>query len=721
MTGLKDALRFAIQTLQDSKDQALDYAASLIHSAMTDASSPFRFAPDALQVALLEGNTEVGGLKDSVILTMKGSRLIEGEIDLGFDLSGFDISNLDALKSLLGLSQPDLLSITALDGSLLRYAVSVDLDVAVELDANATVKFVKQDLSNGNYLDLADETVAPLSIRALADLGPTDISFAIDAGSLGKFGLVAEDSRFVFGKDSSTTPDLTKSLADQLRSKGAQLDFTVTDTAGTQSIGTNTVGGFGMGLALSRAFGETLQPISEFSAARISGDLLQRSATDIANGLTLPEVNIDFFEVPDDLNLRSLLMPQLDDFASFGMSDLINMVDTAYSWVFGVDYPYNYTGASIVTPALSAISSPSGSDLTAELPFVGQTINDLLPLNQIFTSVHLALETADQVVNNPGGTIQEALLTIEKEVNKAIAKVSGWDSPPVFSINFSTLSGNVWTSGIPHRALEIALDFDNAAVEESALSLDLIEALGLTGQLDGEFGLNSDLSAQLSTGVGISGKLVFGGALSEDASLQSLGSLQGASTLLDPILYIGAASNLALSFGAEASNVDVTLGFDIDGTPLNASITDGFIGLTNEAGDADASLTFTLTSDDNPEQSFFLLDNGGFKAAAGAVTNVGTTSASSSSTLARLTLDSAIAPGSSTQIVDVTWADDIANTPTATNADYLALGASRVGIVVSGASQFLVQETGIPSGQTSALSEGDTLQRVVSGATFRRI
>ena len=223
-----------------------------------------------------------------------------------------------------------------------------------------------------------------------------------------------------------TTPDLTKSLADQLRSKGAQLDFTVTDTAGTQSIGTNTVGGFGMGLALSRAFGEALQPISEFSAARISGDLLQRSATDIANGLTLPEVNIDFFEVPDDLNLRSLLMPQLDDFASFGMSDLINMVDTAYSWVFGVDYPYDYTGAAIVTPALSAISSPSGSDLTAELPFVGQTINELLPLNQIFTSVHLALETADQVVNNPGGTIQEALLTIEKEVNKAIAKVSGW-------------------------------------------------------------------------------------------------------------------------------------------------------------------------------------------------------------------------------------------------------------------------------------------------------
>ena len=144
------------------KRPALDYAASLIHSAMTDASSPFRFAPDALQVALLEGNTEVGGLKDSVILTMKGSRLIEGEIDLGFDLSGFDISNLDALKSLLGLSQPDLLSITALDGSLLRYAVSVDLDVAVELDANATVKFVKQDLSNGNYVDLADETVAPL-------------------------------------------------------------------------------------------------------------------------------------------------------------------------------------------------------------------------------------------------------------------------------------------------------------------------------------------------------------------------------------------------------------------------------------------------------------------------------------------------------------------------------------------------------------------------------
>ena len=38
--------------------------------------------------------------------------------------------------------------------------------------------------------------------------------------------------------------------------------------------------------------------------------------------------------------------------------------------------------------------------------------------------------------------------------------------------------------------------------------------------------------------------------------------------------------------------------------------------------------------------------------------------------------------------------------------------------MVSGASQFLVQETGIPSGQTSALSEGDTLQRVVSGATF---
>ena len=106
--------------------------------------------------------------------------------------------------------------------------------------------------------------------------------------------------------------------------------------------------------------------------------------------------------------------------------------------------------------------------------------------------------------------------------------------------------------------MEIALDFDNAVVAESALSLDLIEALGLTGQLDGEFGLNSDLSAQLSTGVGISGKLVFGGALSEDASLQSLGSLQGASTLLDPILYIGAASNLALSFGAEASNVDVT-------------------------------------------------------------------------------------------------------------------------------------------------------------------
>ena len=56
--------------------------------------------------------------------------------------------------------------------------------------------------------------------------------------------------------------------------------------------------------------------------------------------------------------------------------------------------------------------------------------------------------------------------------------------------------------------------------------------------------------------------------------------------------------------------------------------------------------------------------------------------------------------------------------PDATDADYQALGRTQIGIVVSGATQFLVQETGVPAAGTSTLVEGDTLQRVVSGAAY---
>jgi len=168
--------------------------------------------------------------------------------DLGFDLGAFGVTDPSGLAEKLGLD-PSLLSITALDGSTLRYALSVDLKTAVEFLADGTLRFVEQDLDTGAYAAVNAETVTPLSVRALADLGPTDISFAIDAGSLGRFGLVAENSTFVFGLAENTRTDAAKPLADQLRSKGAQLDFAIDTTSGTAA--PVVQGGFGMGLALS--------------------------------------------------------------------------------------------------------------------------------------------------------------------------------------------------------------------------------------------------------------------------------------------------------------------------------------------------------------------------------------------------------------------------------------------------------------------------------------
>lgn len=630
MTGLKSSLRLAQQALRDAGDESLDYAAALIHSALTASDNPLRFAPDELRVAVMAGTQtdDVTSLTNSVILDLQGRRVIEGDIDLGFDLGAFGVTDPSGLATKLGLD-PSLLSITAMDGTMLRYALSVDLKAAVEFLADGSLRFVEQDLSDGGYDPVSAATVTPLSVRALADLGPTDISFAVDAGSLGRFGLVAENSSFVFGLAEDTRTDASKALADQLRTKGAQLDFTVDTATGTL---TPTVqGGFGMGLALSRAFGEALQAIPEFAQTRLAGSL-SLAAGDVANGVTLPKIAMEFPQFPEDVSLRSLLMPQLDDFATFSIDDIIAMVEQAYEWVFGVAY----TG-----------TAPANSDITAELPFVGQSLNELLPLHEVFKGVHVALTALD----DPSKAMQETLLLLEAAVNDALAGIVGWDTPPVFGISFSTLPGNVWTSGVPHRALEISLSFDNAVASERALSLDLLQALGLGGVSD----LTSEVSAQVSASVGASGKLVFGGALREDASLDNLGPLEGDTDLLAPFLYIDGSSELGLSFGIAATDVDATLGFTVNKDMPNeitvsGGIEDGFIGLTNKAGDGDASLSFTLTEDGAEAEGprFFVIGDPGYSEAAGEVASVTRVTAPATDThLARLTLDSVAVPGGS--------------------------------------------------------------------------
>ena len=495
---------------------------------------------------------------NSVILDLQGRRVIEGEIDLGFDLGAFGVTDPSGLAETLGLD-PSLLSITAMDGTMMRYALSVDLNAAVEFLSNGSWRFVEQDLSTGDYVEVdlqTSATVTPLSVRALADLGPTDISFAVDAGSLGRFGLVAEDTSFVFGLAEDTRTDASKALTDQLRTKGAQLDFTVDTASGT--LAPTVQGGFGMGLALSRAFGEALQAIPEFAQTRLAGSL-SLAAGDVANGITLPKIAMEFPQFPDDVSLRSLLMPQLDDFATFSIDDIIAMVEQAYEWVFGVAY----TG-----------TAPASSDITAELPFVGQSLNELLPLHEVFKGVHVALTALD----DPETAMQETLLLLEAAVNDVLASIVGWDTPPVFGISFSTLPGNVWTSGVPHRALEISLSFDNAVASERALSLDLLEALGLSS-VSGVSNLTSEVSAQVSTSVGASGKLVFGGALREDASLDNLGPLEGDTDLLAPFLYIDGSSVLGLSLGIAATDVDATR-FTAGGKTVTGGLVDGFFGLT---------------------------------------------------------------------------------------------------------------------------------------------
>ena len=143
ITGLKASLRLAQQALRDAGEDSLDYAASIIHSALTGADNPLRFAPDELRVAVMAG-TETDATEEdrtsSVILDLQGSRVIEGEIDLGFDLGAFGVTDPSGLAEKLGLD-PSLLSITALDGSTLRYALSVDLKTAVEFLADGTLRF----------------------------------------------------------------------------------------------------------------------------------------------------------------------------------------------------------------------------------------------------------------------------------------------------------------------------------------------------------------------------------------------------------------------------------------------------------------------------------------------------------------------------------------------------------------------------------------------------
>ena len=251
---------------------------------------------------------------------------------------------------------------------------------------------------------------------------------------------------------------------------------------------------------------------------------------------------------------------------------------------------------------------------------------------------------------------------------------------------------------MPHRALEISLNFDNAVATESALSLDLLQALGLADVP----GMTSEVSAKVGASVAASGKLVFGGALREDASLDNLGSLEADTGLLTPFLYIDTSSELGLSFGIEATDVDVALGFTVnagtaDEISVAGGIEDGFIGLTNKAGDAPASLSFALTEQgadvDGPR--FFVIGAPGYSAAANSA-EVATveriTTAPADTHLARLTLDSVAVPGGSAQLVNITRADEISNDPDAADADYEALGRTQVGIVVSGATQFLVQE-----------------------------
>ncbi|WP_439144282.1 hypothetical protein, partial [Planktotalea sp.] len=604
MTGVKSSLRAALSALEEAGDQSLDYAAGLIHQAMTDATDPLSFKPDELAVSLMPDEPDAtSGVSEAVILSLKGTRILNGEIDFGMDLSELPIGNLEALKSVLNLDQPGLLSISAQDQSYLRYALSLGLDLTVRIgwddtEGQPTVTFVKQDLQDGTFKELADgQTAAPLELRVLGDLGPTDVSFALDAGSLGTFGVIAEDTRFVLGRSGDITPKPASdaSLSAQLGALGARLAVEV-DHQG--SVDLSAEGAFGMGLALSRMFGEALQPIDGFQDARFSG--LISAPSDVSS--TMPVLDVQFLDVPTDLNLRSLLMPQLDDFSSFSVTDLIDMTQTALKWV------RQSNDATATSPVLDS-----------ELPFIGQSLSEMLPISDVFETIETALTALS------GQDFVQAALTLEETVNDALSSLAGWVSPPVFGLNFSTLPGSVWNGVVPLRGLEMTLNFDEAVVFDQALALDLAKALGLDGIME------ANMSALLEAGVGLSGTLVFGGALSSDASLQSLGSLADDPNLTKPVLYVGGGSGLTLGFNAGASDVAMKLGFDVGSDALAASVSGGEIYLGGAGGEGQATLRYGLPgisddqSADGIRQAYHLIDTAGTlqSAAAGAVDTTG--------------------------------------------------------------------------------------------------
>ena len=689
LTGIKSALREVLSELEGARDQALDFGAQIIHDALSDATDPLRFDPDELTVSLTPAGT--GAVTaDAIVLRVKGARMFEDAMALGLDLSALNIGDTSALASVLGLSDPGLLSISALDEAQLRYALSLVLDLAIEIgwddtENEPTLTFLREDPATGQYVPVSDAVPSnPLELQVLAGMEPTDISFAIDAGSLGRYGVVARDTGFAFGRDEDVQIG-SGSLADQLPDIGARFGISV----GTgNDISAFADAGFSIGLDLARQFGNALQAIDGFSEARLEGlfSLPDTLPDGVLPGTSLaqlaPSISLDFIDMPENIDLRSLLIPQLNDFSGFTLADIANMAITAREWISG-----------------------DGLDLIqTELPFIGRSIDDILPVASVFEAIDAVL---DQI---PAGSFPEQVLLVEAAVNTALGSIPGWENPPVFGLIFSTLPGDPWTGGVPLRGLEMQLDFDQAVIATQALDLDLAEAVGLSGDLD------ATLNASLEAGVKIAGQLVFGGALSADVSQRTLDDLADDPALLRPTFYVGATSGLELGFKALAEDVSIRLGFT--GTDLAGRVDGGTIALGG-TGDAEyATLSYGLGG---KEGQYFVFDTGGLSLEGGYVTGL---AESTGGQVAVVSLSTDMVLGGSVQVVNTSLTDRLLAARPTSAAEIAAHTAAwneaagiGLGVITSTGNEMRLDV--LRSGSTLApIENGDTLMRVVADARY---
>ena len=376
MTGIKSALRAMMASLEEQRDQAIDFAARFIHDALTDAADPLRFAPDELRVTLSPSAPVGSGPAETVILRIKGARTLADALKLGLDLSTLKLANGDNVASVLGLDDAGLLSISTLDDTQLGYALSLALDVAVEIsleaDGSSSAAFLSEEL-DGTLTPATDANpLVPLELHLLAGMEPTDISFAIDAGSLGRYGVVARDTGFALGRDADVVIG-SGALAEQLQDIGARLALKI----GTGGLSLEAEGGFSLGLDLAKAFGNELQAIEGFSEARLEGSfaLPTQVPSGAAIGTSLakiaPTISLEFVDIPANINLRSLLIPQLDDFRAFTLADLQAMAAQAANWLSG-------DGAQDL--------------LKIDLPFIGRGLDDILPISQVFEAMVASLD-----------------------------------------------------------------------------------------------------------------------------------------------------------------------------------------------------------------------------------------------------------------------------------------------------------------------------------------